>query len=338
MGKHDAPDPWTEEQDDALRNAFAAGLSWKEVAAQMRGRTQEAVKRHGRDLGLKQFDHVEWTTAEDQVILEGVAAKRHLTEIVGDLPGRTLTAVRERAKRIGARQLTLWTEEEDALVIQWHEAGLSDEEIAEQLPGRTKKAVEFRRSVLASRMQHPDETETKPSTKEWTREEDGIICRCISEERPLTSLVEDMPGRHIRQIQARGRYLRKAAGPGGITMTMIFDPVADVEIAETVDEGESGVVEEEVTQWDEEFPWPNVAGSVRVPPPRPEQGLRIFNQDLQARRTLEDDFIAAIHVHPGLLLNATRRSAWFEAAGATPEQAERAWTVCNRRLMEDPDM
>jgi uncharacterized protein YabN with tetrapyrrole methylase and pyrophosphatase domain len=45
---------WTEAEDAALREGFAAGKSWKEVAEGLPGRTKDAVRRRGAgEFGLK---------------------------------------------------------------------------------------------------------------------------------------------------------------------------------------------------------------------------------------------------------------------------------------------
>jgi hypothetical protein len=50
-------EPWTEAEDAALRESFASGKTWKEIAEDFPGRTQSAVSARGINwLGLKRQD------------------------------------------------------------------------------------------------------------------------------------------------------------------------------------------------------------------------------------------------------------------------------------------
>ncbi|EOD07024.1 hypothetical protein EMIHUDRAFT_58434, partial [Emiliania huxleyi CCMP1516] len=98
---------WSPHEDELIRRGVEQlGCRWRVIAAQLPGRSDDAVRNRwsrlqdtaksrtgGRDGG----ERSSWTRAEDDVIVQGVSELGHKWfEIARRLPGRTDHAIRNR--------------------------------------------------------------------------------------------------------------------------------------------------------------------------------------------------------------------------------------------------
>ncbi|HEY7077268.1 MAG TPA: hypothetical protein VH418_17955, partial [Solirubrobacteraceae bacterium] len=145
---------WSIGEDAAVRDGYDSGLSCREIARELPGRTPAAVAARAGKLGLA--THGRRWTADDDERLRGLAARHALDELSRGL-GRTPDAVRQRAGKLGLalredrrlpRGAARWTADEDDL-LRLH-AGLNPAVLGGLL-GRSDRAVTIRLSKLGLR-------------------------------------------------------------------------------------------------------------------------------------------------------------------------------------------
>jgi hypothetical protein len=145
---------WSLSEDATVRDGYDTGLSCREIARELAGRTPAAVAARAHKLGLATHGR-RWTAADDER-LRLLAAHHTLDELARRL-GRTPDAVRQRAAKLelalheerrlprgGAR----WSTVEDDL-LRLH-AGLNPAVLG-RLLGRSDRAVTIRLSKLGLR-------------------------------------------------------------------------------------------------------------------------------------------------------------------------------------------
>jgi hypothetical protein len=145
---------WAPSEDAALRDGYDSGLSCREIARELSGRTPAAVAARARKLGLA--THARRWTAIDDERLRHMTVERPIDQLAR-LLGRTPDALRQRARKL---ELTLvedrsmgrgrarWTAEEDDL-LRLH-AGLNPAILAGLLE-RSDRAITIRLSKLGLR-------------------------------------------------------------------------------------------------------------------------------------------------------------------------------------------
>ena len=145
---------WAPSEDTALRDGYDSGLSCRELARELSGRTPAAIAARARKLGLA--THARRWSAIDDERLRHMAAERPIDQLAR-LLGRTPDALRQRARKLGltlveyrsvARARAQWTAEEDDL-LRLH-AGLNPAVLAGLLE-RSDRAITIRLSKLGLR-------------------------------------------------------------------------------------------------------------------------------------------------------------------------------------------
>lgn len=145
---------WTPSEDAAIRDGYDTGLSCREIARQLPGRTLGAVAARASKLGLATHAR-RWTAADDERLR--ALAERHRIDELARLLGRTPDGLRQRARKLGlvllehrasGRGGARWTAPEDDL-LRLH-AGLNPAILA-GLVGRSDRAVTIRLSKLGLR-------------------------------------------------------------------------------------------------------------------------------------------------------------------------------------------
>lgn len=127
---------WTEEEKELLLKLRAEGLTAKEIALRLPGRTEATVRNLAAKLAPK---NTKWTQEEDdlieQLFLEGISYKL----IAKRFPNRTTDAVRSRVSTIitstgkapKRKSAYEWSAAKTDLIIQMREEGKTNQEIAE---------------------------------------------------------------------------------------------------------------------------------------------------------------------------------------------------------------
>jgi hypothetical protein len=145
---------WSASEDAAVRDGYDNGLSCREIARELPGRTRAAVAARARKLGLA--THARRWTALDDERLRRLAGRHSIDELARRL-GRTPDALRQRASKLGIVLIengiprngrAPWTAAEDDL-LRLH-PGLNPAILA-RLLGRTDRAVTIRLSKLGLR-------------------------------------------------------------------------------------------------------------------------------------------------------------------------------------------
>jgi hypothetical protein len=145
---------WSASEDAALRDGYDSGLSCREIAGALPGRTSTAVAARARQLGLATHAR-RWTAADDERLRR--LAGRHGVEALARLFGRTPDALRQRARRLdlvmhengtARRGGTRWTPAEDEL-LRLH-PGLNPATLGGLL-ARSDRAVTIRLAKLGLR-------------------------------------------------------------------------------------------------------------------------------------------------------------------------------------------
>jgi hypothetical protein len=148
--------PWTEEEDDLLRNyvPYEQKGNWVAVAEHVPGRTAKQCRERWSLCLDPNIRKDPWTTQEDDLLLRLHDKHGNAWALIAKyLPGRTENATKSRFKSIERKKDRAWTASEDAAIIR----GKAEEKkwgaIAAMLPRstRTKHAVKIRwRELLES--------------------------------------------------------------------------------------------------------------------------------------------------------------------------------------------
>jgi hypothetical protein len=136
---------WTNEEDEQIQRGVAAGKKWKEIAAELPGRSVMAVMYHGctRELHVsgRRGRGEKWTSEEDAIVREalGGGGAASYAAVAEQLSGRTAKGVEHRARCLGlrisgTRAEVAWTDEEDAALRRAVAEGASWREVAAALP------------------------------------------------------------------------------------------------------------------------------------------------------------------------------------------------------------
>jgi hypothetical protein len=118
------PPRWTTEEDDLLRQGYAACMTCRAIGRQLLPRrSSRAVSARALRLGLTTYGR-RWTPGEDAALRAMAVRGAEAAQIARALT-RTTSAVRRRATRLGValqtsgRRSKPWTAEEDAVLRQW---------------------------------------------------------------------------------------------------------------------------------------------------------------------------------------------------------------------------
>jgi hypothetical protein len=145
---------WSAGEDAALRDGYDTGLTCREIAGALPGRTPGAVAARARKLGLATHAR-RWTAADDQRLRR--LAREHNLDDLPRLLGRTPDALRQRARRLrlvlpedgsARRRGKRWTDAEDEL-LRLH-PGLNPATLAGLL-ARSDRAITIRLAKLGLR-------------------------------------------------------------------------------------------------------------------------------------------------------------------------------------------
>ena len=153
---------WTDEEDATLIKLRKEGRRWVEIARQLPGRSNKAVRYRCIALGqLKQEEKAQAKDEERQRCCH--MCKATVTPRWRKVAGHdtcNACALKHKSKqdkeKAGAKQVKprgvwtrKWTDEEDATLLKLHKKhGNRWAEIARQLPGRTEKQVRYRCNAL----------------------------------------------------------------------------------------------------------------------------------------------------------------------------------------------
>jgi hypothetical protein len=145
---------WSVGEDAALRDGYDTGLSCREIAGALPGRTPGAVAARAAKLGLATHAR-RWTAADDRRLRR--LAGEHNVEDLARLLGRTPDALRQRARRMrlilheddsARRRGKRWTAAEDEL-LRLH-PGLNPATLA-RLLARSDRGITIRLAKLGLR-------------------------------------------------------------------------------------------------------------------------------------------------------------------------------------------
>jgi len=174
--------PWTEDEKDTLRRGKASGLTHREIAALLPGRTVGTIAQRVYQLdGVDLKRHQRRRQHPDTKLIANLAAQGlNAEEIrIHHLPHMSIKNIRERAKIRGAtyrRQdnrnwdMKRWTKAEDDIILKGKAERLSNQMLLDQLPGRSLTAVESRvnRLWVASTNSCP----IRAPRRDWAAEEE----------------------------------------------------------------------------------------------------------------------------------------------------------------------
>lgn len=148
-----APPRWTAEEDDIIRQHYAAGAGGAYIVTLLKGRTPSAIFARADVLGVTSGRY--WREDELQVLRDQYPVIG--TGVLELLPGRTADAVRITAGRLGLRKsgnstegFRPWSDEEWELLEQNMHLTIAEQQ-ATLFPSRTKRAVEKARERLLKR-------------------------------------------------------------------------------------------------------------------------------------------------------------------------------------------
>ncbi|MEB6337966.1 hypothetical protein [Serratia rhizosphaerae] len=144
------PARWTEEEDDIIRQHYAAGAGVAFIVMLLGGRTPSAIFARADTLGVTSGRY--WREDELQILRDQYPIIG--TGVLGLLPGRTADAVRITAGRLGLRKsrnstegFRPWSDEEWGLLKENLHLSVAEQQ-AILFPDRTKRAVEKARERL----------------------------------------------------------------------------------------------------------------------------------------------------------------------------------------------
>ena len=181
--------PWTEDEKDTLRRGKASGLTHREIATLLPGRTVGTIAQRVYQLdGVDVKRHQRRRQHPDTKLIANLAAQGlNAEEIrIHHLPHMSIKNIRERAKIRGAtyrRQDTRtwdmkrWTKAEDDIILKGKAERLSNQMVLDQLPGRSLTALESRvnRLWVASTNSCP----IRAPRRDWAAEEEQNLSTCL---------------------------------------------------------------------------------------------------------------------------------------------------------------
>ncbi|CAK8992774.1 Transcription factor MYB3R-2 (Myb-related protein MYB3R-2) (OsMYB3R-2) [Durusdinium trenchii] len=197
---------WTEEQDEALKQAVQIHdeKNWKKVAALVPGRNHVQCLQRWRKVLQPGLRKGAWTEEEDSM-LKDIVLKSNQTPswgIVADsIPGRTAKQCRERWRLNLNPDINRepWSPEEDALLLKLQEkVGSRWAEIKNHFDRRTENAVKTRFKSLK-----------RAKAKEWTEEVDNkLVAVCRKFGKDWAAIANAMKPRTKNAVKARVRDLQ----------------------------------------------------------------------------------------------------------------------------------
>lgn len=182
---------WTKEEKELLIKLRSEGLSIKEIAPLIDGRSEATIKNMAAKLAPK---NASWTIEEDYIL----KSNSHLCnkEIAQLLPHRTLEAVRTRMSAIlvktgevpsKKRKAFIWTQELIDKVITLYNNNIKYKEIAFQLDipfsSLDKKILSLRKEGLIS---------LKVNLRDWTEEEEAKVYELRSQKVSNSKIAEEL--------------------------------------------------------------------------------------------------------------------------------------------------
>lgn len=189
---------WTKEEKELLIKLREQGLSGREIALQLPGRSEATVKNMVAKLCPK---NALWTEEEDRILLEN----RHLSnkEIASLLPHRTPNAVRTRiaSTLVSTGQVPskntkafVWTVEKENEVIELYKQGITYKEISSQL-GMSFNALTHKIQTLKNAGVIP----SRLNSSYWLEEEVAKLCELRSQGESNTKIAQVL-GRSLPSV------------------------------------------------------------------------------------------------------------------------------------------
>jgi hypothetical protein len=173
VGRRSSPDPYTPDEDEAIRECFGEGHDVAALALRL-GRSVGAVRRHAETLGVhRPIRRARWSVAEDAIVRDGYADGKTCATISRSLAGRSPASVAARARLLGLSDYARrWTAADDAHLVRLARDATPLPKIARALV-RTPEAV--RRRCRELDVGPPRVPNAPRSGRPWTPSEDAVL-------------------------------------------------------------------------------------------------------------------------------------------------------------------
>ena len=210
--------PWTEDEKDTLRRGKASGLSHREIAALLPGRTVGTIAQRVYQLdGVDVKRHQRRRQHPDTKLIAKLAAQGlNAEEIrIQHLPHMSIKNIRERAKIRGAtyrRQdsrnwdMKRWTKVEDDIILKGKAERLSNQMMLDRLPGRSLTAVESRVNRLW--VARTNSCPIRAPRRDWAAEEEQKLSTWYISGKPSVEIAIRL-GRTVPSVRGAVDRLKK---------------------------------------------------------------------------------------------------------------------------------
>ena len=210
--------PWTEDEKDTLRRGKASGLTHREIAALLPGRTVGTIAQRVYQLdGVNVKRHQRRRQHPDTKLIATLAAQGlNAEEIrIHHLPHMSIKNIRERAKIRGAtyrRQDTRnwdmrrWTKAEDDVILKGKAERLSNQMVLDQLPGRSLTALESRINRLW--VARTNSCPIRAPRRDWAVEEEQNLSTWYISGKPVVEIAIRL-GRTVPSVRGAVDRLKR---------------------------------------------------------------------------------------------------------------------------------
>ena len=210
---------WSAQEDATLRKARGQpGWTWKEIASQLPGRSEQAAITRWQLLQRGQAEVApppskRWSAQEDATLRKACGEPGLTWEgITLQLPGRSEQAAVERWRLLqdqqaAPRQRSSWSaQEDDTLRKARTQPGWTWNGIASQLPGKSEFAAKYRWQLL----QRGQSEVAPPSSRDWSAQEDATLSKARRQPGwTWEGITSQLPGRTVRAARGRWKHLQR---------------------------------------------------------------------------------------------------------------------------------
>ncbi|NQU56674.1 MAG: hypothetical protein HQ513_05520 [Rhodospirillales bacterium] len=215
---------WTEDEDERLVAGIARGLTAREIANTLMGRSHLACKQRAKVMWPGRGNKL-WNEADSHALVQVYEEGSRISDLAKQV-GRTVSACRWRARYLGlehpASTMKLqWTPAEDDIIRKGYTDGKSVSDIEAELPGRWIRGIyqrafklglahKYSRPWTAQDLEDLRDLVTTGVRVEKIAENAGRSKHAIYRRAKRHGFI--WPARHHKRKDASGKYVRRDAG------------------------------------------------------------------------------------------------------------------------------